>query len=52
MLRTVQLALEILTGLCATLPDPGPDADSHEVDEHQGECVFPLLGQGLRHGQI
>lgn len=36
-LRTVRLALEILTGVCATLPDPEPqlphgDADpSHDV---------------------
>ncbi|KAJ6510364.1 armadillo-type protein [Mycena sanguinolenta] len=27
-LRTVQLALEILTGTCATLPDPEPEADT------------------------
>jgi hypothetical protein len=26
-LRTVQLALEILTGVCATLPDPEPGED-------------------------
>lgn len=39
-LRTVQLALEILTGACATLPDPEADVlpkegedDSVEVDD-------------------
>ncbi|KAJ7292710.1 armadillo-type protein [Mycena rebaudengoi] len=32
-LRTVQLALEILTGACATLPDPGPDAPPGQADE-------------------
>lgn len=31
-LRTVQLALEILTGTCATLPDPEPDAAANEDD--------------------
>ncbi|KAJ7074459.1 armadillo-type protein [Mycena amicta] len=31
-LRTVQLALEILTGLCATLPDPDPLNSSDEVE--------------------
>ncbi|KAF9469766.1 armadillo-type protein [Collybia nuda] len=34
-LRTVQLALEILTGTCATLPDPEADA-SPEVPEDDG----------------
>ncbi|KAJ7603956.1 armadillo-type protein, partial [Mycena polygramma] len=32
-LRTVQLALEILTGACATLPDPEPDMPRGENDE-------------------
>ncbi|KAJ7916498.1 hypothetical protein B0H13DRAFT_363355 [Mycena leptocephala] len=32
-LRTVQLALEILTGACATLPDPEPDMPSGQNDE-------------------
>ncbi|KAI0706300.1 ARM repeat-containing protein [Cerioporus squamosus] len=31
-LRTVQLALEILTGMCATLPDPEVFAGGHEAD--------------------
>ncbi|KAJ7208068.1 armadillo-type protein [Mycena pura] len=31
-LRTVQLALEILTGLCATLPDPEPEMPSDQND--------------------
>ena len=34
-LRTVQLALEILTGACATLPDPGPDAPENEDDNNE-----------------
>lgn len=38
-LRTVQLALEILTGACATLPDPGPDPAPEESEE--GQCVPP-----------
>ncbi|KAF8204010.1 armadillo-type protein [Pholiota molesta] len=29
-LRTVQLALEILTGTCATLPDPEPDVPANQ----------------------
>ncbi|KAF5368331.1 hypothetical protein D9758_002154 [Tetrapyrgos nigripes] len=32
-LRTVQLALEILTGACATLPDPSPASAEDETDE-------------------
>lgn len=32
-LRTVQLALEILTGICATLPDPEPVAEGGDEDE-------------------
>ncbi|KAG6842438.1 hypothetical protein C0991_007568 [Blastosporella zonata] len=32
-LRTVQLALEILTGLCATLPDPTSQGSEKEVEE-------------------
>jgi hypothetical protein len=33
-LRTVQLALEILTGACATLPDPEPDAPENGDDNN------------------
>lgn len=41
-LRTVQLALEILTGTCATLPDPEPDLPANmegnnEEEEEEGE---------------
>lgn len=36
-LRTVQLALEILTGACATLPDPGPDAPQNEDDNNDDD---------------
>lgn len=37
-LRTVQLALEVLTGACATLPDPesGVDVDA-KVDEEEDD---------------
>ncbi|TFK26788.1 ARM repeat-containing protein [Coprinopsis marcescibilis] len=43
-LRTVQLSLEVLTGACATLPDPGPDdaADAEDAgneDEMDGEDI-------------
>lgn len=44
-LRTVQLALEILTGVCATLPDPGPEAaeeEGAEEDEDDGKCLHSL----------
>lgn len=34
-LRTVQLALEILTGTCATLPDPEPDLPTNQEDEDE-----------------
>ncbi|KAH8111844.1 armadillo-type protein [Phellopilus nigrolimitatus] len=40
-LRNVQLSLEILTGVCATLPDPDPVSEADEVeiedDELEGE---------------
>ncbi|RDB28844.1 hypothetical protein Hypma_015922 [Hypsizygus marmoreus] len=39
-MRTVQLALEILTGACATLPDPEieiPGKDEDDVDEDEDE---------------
>ncbi|KAH7886017.1 ARM repeat-containing protein [Phlebopus sp. FC_14] len=36
-LRTVQLALEILTGACATLPDPVPIAMNGESEEEELE---------------
>jgi len=32
-LRAVQLSLEILTGMCATLPDPEPDLVRDQEDE-------------------
>ncbi len=35
-LRTVQLSLEILTGVCATLPDPEPVVEGGD-DEEEGE---------------
>ncbi|KAG1749751.1 ARM repeat-containing protein [Suillus paluster] len=34
-LRTVQLALEILTGVCATLPDPVSEAHEGELDAEE-----------------
>lgn len=39
-LRTVQLALEVLTGACATLPDPevgGPDEEEGDDNAEEGE---------------
>ncbi|KAJ7159871.1 armadillo-type protein [Mycena crocata] len=37
-LRTVQLALEVLTGACATLPDPeGDDKDGDDAEEEGDE---------------
>jgi hypothetical protein len=38
-LRTVQLSLEILTGMCATLPDPEPDLGRDQEDE-DGPSIF------------
>lgn len=38
-LRTVQLSLEILTGVCATLPDPEPDLPKDQEDD-EGLSVF------------
>ena len=41
-LRTVQLSLEILTGVCATLPDPEPDFSKDQGDQEadEGLSVF------------
>lgn len=38
-LRTIQQSLEILTGVCTTLPDPepAPEADSGEDDMGDGD---------------
>ena len=49
-LRTVQLALEILTGVCATLPDPGPEAAEEEgAEEDDGMCLhaFPSINSQI-----
>ncbi|KJA28497.1 hypothetical protein HYPSUDRAFT_129419 [Hypholoma sublateritium FD-334 SS-4] len=45
-LRTVQLALEILTGTCATLPDPEPDlpANTEGNEEEEEEVDFDIEG--------
>lgn len=42
-LRTVQLALEILTGACATLPDPISESQEGEPDaeeDDEGNCFL------------
>ncbi|TDL26339.1 ARM repeat-containing protein [Rickenella mellea] len=36
-LRTIQLALEILTGVCATLPDPEPEPDAENIEDIEEE---------------
>ncbi|KAL0068606.1 hypothetical protein AAF712_004322 [Marasmius tenuissimus] len=36
-LRSIQLALEILTGVCATLPDPSVDVPVQEEEEEDGD---------------
>ena len=41
-LRTVQLALEILTGACATLPDPEFNAGTEEGEDDMADD-----GEGL-----
>lgn len=38
-LRTVQLALEILTGTCATLPDSEPDLPAGQEDEDEDQDI-------------
>ena len=46
----MQLALEVLTGACATLPDPelgGPDEDEEEIDVEDGECDQRVLSSRL-----
>ncbi|KAF9486484.1 ARM repeat-containing protein [Pholiota conissans] len=39
-LRTVQLALEILTGTCATLPDPEPDVPANQEIPEDEDLEF------------
>lgn len=47
MLRTVHLALEILTGVCATLPEPEAfEGEEEEIEEDEeedaeGKLLFP-----------
>ncbi|KZP25341.1 ARM repeat-containing protein [Athelia psychrophila] len=36
-LRSVQLALEVMTGVCATLPDPEPEMAEDAADEEDGD---------------
>ncbi|KAF9245889.1 ARM repeat-containing protein [Melanogaster broomeanus] len=40
-LRTVQLALEILTGACATLPDPVSNVPNDDNDDKELEGILP-----------
>jgi hypothetical protein len=47
-LRAIQLALEILTGVCATLPDPeadsGPEMPAEGGDdENEGNGTFSAM---------
>jgi hypothetical protein len=41
-LRTIQLALQILTGVCATLPDPEPEVTVEDVsgDENESKASY------------
>jgi hypothetical protein len=49
-LRTVQLSLEILTGVCATLPDPETDTvPDEEGAEDEDEDVEADDGKRTRH---
>lgn len=38
-LRSVQLALEVMTGVCATLPEPEPDMAEEAADEDDGSFI-------------
>ena len=46
-LRTVQLALEMLTGACATLPDPEPDLAKDQEDNDDGGMLIHISTLGL-----
>ncbi|KAF8346997.1 armadillo-type protein [Amanita rubescens] len=49
-LRTVQLALEVLTGACATLPDPevgGPDEEGEEGDDNGEEDMIDDVDEDM-----
>ena len=55
-LRTVQLALEILTGVCATLPDPvsGISTDENDEEDPDGADIpIPIrrLNNSFRRGR-
>lgn len=43
-LHTVQLALQILTGVCATLPDPEPEVAAEDGDGgNEGNPTSPIM---------
>lgn len=45
-LRNVQLSLEILTSVCATLPDPEPSAEEEIADDSgEPEGIITSSGQ-------
>ena len=46
-LRTVQLALEILTGASAVLPDPEPHPSTAEEENDEGTDFAPASFNGL-----
>ncbi|KAF8625190.1 hypothetical protein AX15_005495 [Amanita polypyramis BW_CC] len=49
-LRTVQLALEVLTGSCATLPDPEPSRPDEEDDGEGEEDAADEVEEGKSSG--
>ncbi|KAH0838109.1 ARM repeat-containing protein [Lanmaoa asiatica] len=49
-LRTIQLALEILTGACATLPDPVSGISTDEDDEEDLEDEDVEMGDDMTEG--
>jgi hypothetical protein len=51
-LRTVQLALEILTGVCATLPDPDVDTAANADEDDAAEGKFYIVFQRLVFSRI
>lgn len=47
----MQLALEVLTGACATLPDPELGEEEEEIDaEEEGECGPRILAECFQAG--
>lgn len=49
-MRTIQLSLEILTGVCTTLPESDSDPQEDEEDIEEEEEIGGDISPGMCHG--